>query len=537
MRDKNIARPTLSWPGKTQDLCREVRDLHLIELHNEQDAGSETWRNLLVSADNLLFMSSLRDGPLRSHIEQQGGIRLIYCDPPFAVGSDFTMPAPLSHAGMEKRHKKNPLQMLAYSDQWPGGINGFLSMMYERLLLMRELLAPEGSIYLHCDWRTAPYLRLIMDEIFGQDRFLGDIVWHYTGGGRSKRWFSRKHDRILHYAASDTWYFNPDAVRIPYKKTSGYAKGGITSAAGKHYSPHPLGTPPDDVWDIPMINPLAKERCGYPTQKPESLLERIILASTKPGDLIADFFCGSGTTAICAQKLGRPWIAVDSGALAVHTARKRLRAKGASFAVALLDGSDQPYSRRQQNHDCIFDAHAQTAPTPVHTARLAGKTVRYSISDIRIKTRQEEEFLCVELESFTVSPVGNPEGANSPKIADEPENASIGAQNASPSSFKHASVAPSKKHPAAPSDTAFQKLMEGNWLDWLDFWYVGVSCGETAMPEGILVDRNCCCRVFGSSTGDAPMQIVLPKKETNWQPLWITIVDVFANESRFAVNV
>jgi hypothetical protein len=140
----------------------------------------------------------------------------------------------------------------------------------------------------------------------------------------SKNYYSKKHDSIFWYSKGETWNFNADSIRIPYKETSGYARGGITSARGKHYTPNPLGTLPDDVWEIPIINPLARERVGYPTQKPEALLERIIKASSNEGDLVADFFCGSGTTVAVAEKLGRKWIAADLGKFAVHTTRKRM---------------------------------------------------------------------------------------------------------------------------------------------------------------------------------------------------------------------
>ncbi len=323
------------------------------------------WRDTLILGDNSAVLASLGHEPFRSRIKGAGGIRLIYCDPPFAVGADFYLSSGGEQNGKGKG-EKNPAQpgrktaqntaaaRLAYSDTWGPGKSAFLSMMHERLLLMRRVLAPRGSIYLHCDWRTSALLRLLMDEVFGAERFLGEIIWHYTGGGRARRWFSRKHDTLLHYAASDQWTFNTDAVRVPYKKSSGYARGGIVSAAGKRYSPNPLGTPVDDVWDLPIINPLARERLGYPTQKPESLLERVILASSDPGDLVADFFCGSGTTPAVARRLGRRWLAVDKSAPAVETARMRLAAdakEGAGFDVLECCGDPDPPAAARETPD------------------------------------------------------------------------------------------------------------------------------------------------------------------------------------------
>jgi len=173
---------------------------------------------------------------------------------------------------------------------------------------MYRVLKKTGSFYYHCDWHASHYVKIMLDQVFGFNHFQNEIIWHYTGGGRSKSYFSRKHDSIFLYAKSDSYTFNVDAIRVPYKETSGYAQSGITSAAGKKYMPNPLGTPMDDVWDIPIINPLSKERLGYPTQKPLVLLERILNASSNPGDVVLDAFCGCGTALVAAQKLKRKWI-------------------------------------------------------------------------------------------------------------------------------------------------------------------------------------------------------------------------------------
>jgi hypothetical protein len=166
-----------------------------------------------------------------------------------------------------------------------------------------------------------------MDKVFGHTAFVNEIIWHYTGGGRSKRYFSNKHDSLLWYARAGkdgNFYFDVDAIRVPYKETSGYAKGGIVSASGKKYMPNPKGTPVDDVWDIPIINPLAAERIGYPTQKPEPLLERVIEGCSPKNGTVADFFIGGGTTAAVAQRLGRRWIACDQSRVAVAITADRL---------------------------------------------------------------------------------------------------------------------------------------------------------------------------------------------------------------------
>lgn len=274
--------------------------------------------NLLWQGDNLPLLHSLATPAGQAWLAARGGLRFIYIDPPFNVGSNFFAHTPVGEAASGHA----PLRQQAYADTWAPG--AFYAMLAQRLHLAHSLLAPEGTLVLHCDWRTSARVRLMLDAIFGEDRFLGEIIWHYTGGGRATRYFSRKHDTLFHYAKTARWHFDPDAVRVPYAPTSGYAKKGIVSKAGKQYTPHPQGTPPDDVWDIPIINPLAAERLGYPTQKPEALLERLILACTRPGDLLADFFCGSGTTLAVAQRLGRAWLGADQSPLAIATTQERL---------------------------------------------------------------------------------------------------------------------------------------------------------------------------------------------------------------------
>ena len=200
-------------------------------------------------------------------------------------------------------------------------------------MAMRTVLKDTGSIYLHCDHSAGHYLKLILDAIFGKEAFRNEIIWHYTGGGRSKRYFSRKHDSVFYYVKCDKkntkgkslgYTFNIDAIRVPYKKTSGYAKSGIVSKAGKHYKPNPKGTPVDDVWDIPIINPMSKERLGYPTQKPLALLDRIIRASSNPSELILDPFCGCGTAVEAAETLGRQWIGIDISRFSVGLMQERV---------------------------------------------------------------------------------------------------------------------------------------------------------------------------------------------------------------------
>ncbi len=226
--------------------------------------------------------------------------------------------------------------------------------MYERLALMRELLAEDGSIYVHCDWHVGQYLKVMLDEIFGKDNFLNEVIWCYTSMQKSKNNWNRKHDNILAYTKSDNWVFNSDNVleeydpgykeRFKYQDEKGFymirGKGGAQSPihsqgdlTPEHEKKYPgwtyrqylkEGGLPKDWWIIPFLNSNSYERVAFETQKPEALLERIIKASSNEGDLVADLFGGSGTTLAVAEKLGRRWIGCDLGRYAIHTTRKRL---------------------------------------------------------------------------------------------------------------------------------------------------------------------------------------------------------------------
>ena len=283
-------------------------------------SAAPSFAGLLFSGDNLPLLSMLQafkqqETPaIQTLFGINGGFALIYADPPFGTGSLFHVP----------QGQAEGKQILAYNDRWEGGLAEYLTMLWPRILLMRALLAKNGVLCIHCDWRTAPAIRLLLDECFGAEHFVNEVVWHYTGGGRSRRYFSRKHDLLLLYAASGNWKFNIDAIRVPYLKTSGYARSGITSRAGKQYFPNPRGTPRDDVFSIPMLNPMAKERVAYATQKPLALLQPIVAAFTDPGDLVGDFFCGSGTTLEAATSQNRRFVGCDMGEQAFLVCSHRL---------------------------------------------------------------------------------------------------------------------------------------------------------------------------------------------------------------------
>ncbi|MGI9014194.1 MAG: site-specific DNA-methyltransferase, partial [Phycisphaerales bacterium] len=296
------------------------------------------WTNKLIWGDNKLILSSLKNGPLRDEIEKQGGLKLIYIDPPFDVGADFSMDIEVGDGGDTFHKRPNILEEIAYRDTWGKGADSFISMIYERLILMRDLLAEDGSIYVHCDWRLNHHIRQVLDEIFGSDNFLNEVIWGYFSFKRkTAKKFPQKHDDVISYRKTKDRFIWQTQFR-PHSEE--YIKRWKTDKDGRKYrddvNPTAGGTRiiyldevegdiVDSVWDdIPPVNPQAIERVNYPTQKPESLIERIVNASSNPGDLVADFFAGSGTTAAVAEKLGRKWIATDLGKFAIHTTRKRM---------------------------------------------------------------------------------------------------------------------------------------------------------------------------------------------------------------------
>lgn len=329
----------LIWNGKTNEVCNVVLPFQTIEQVDEPRAEKEMrlqpglfdsltgrqlkgWTNKLIWGDNKLILSSLKNGSMREEIEKQGGIKLIYIDPPFDVGADFSMDIEIGEDTFTKQ--PNVLEELAYRDTWGRGADSFIAMIYERLSLMRDLLAPDGGMFVHCDYRVNSYIRLVLDELFSKQNLVNEIIWCYRQGGRAIDTYGQKHDTIYWYKKSEH-IFNADPVRVPYEGTGGYQTSGKGVKIGdKIYLPNELGKIPEDWWDIPALPPMSSERIGYPTQKPEHLIERIIKGSSNEGEIVADFFSGSGTTLAVAEKLGRKWIGSDLGKFAIHTTRKRM---------------------------------------------------------------------------------------------------------------------------------------------------------------------------------------------------------------------
>ncbi|HPK27412.1 MAG TPA: site-specific DNA-methyltransferase, partial [Anaerolineaceae bacterium] len=283
-------------------------------LFEPQKAHRDDFRNMLVWGDNKLVMASLLK-------DFKGKIDLIYIDPPFDVGADFTMSVPIGDENDSIGKDQSTLEMVAYRDMWGRGTDSYIHIMFERFILIKELLSERGSIYVHCDYRVNSHLRLLFDDIFGNENFRNEIIWNYATGGASQEFYARKHDTLLFYSKSGDYQFFPNRVREPRtEKAMARAK----NPKGARISQDDDTKLPTDVWQIAALNPMSTERLYFPTQKPEELLEKIIKASSNEGDLVADFFCGSGTTGAVAERLGRRWIMADLGRFAIHTSRKRM---------------------------------------------------------------------------------------------------------------------------------------------------------------------------------------------------------------------
>ena len=305
------------------------------------------WMNRLIYGENLLTMQALLVGDEATGLPSlRGKVDLIYIDPPFDSKADYR--TKINLPGVEIEQKPTVLEQAAYSDTWKDGTVSYLRMMYPRLLLMRELLSKKGSIFVHIDWHVGAYAKVILDEIFGKNNFRNEIVWRYSGWNKKlKTSFEKRHDLLLFYSLDDDGnhfnsFFEPWASEEEYikrrKQKAMVDESGrkyVLSDAGngnriRRYIDDAIkeGVVVDDVWYIDKLNNSANESVGYATQKPEALLERIIKASSNEGDLVCDFFGGSGTTAAVAERLGRRWITCDIGKPASLIMRKRFIDQG-----------------------------------------------------------------------------------------------------------------------------------------------------------------------------------------------------------------
>jgi site-specific DNA-methyltransferase (adenine-specific) len=303
-------------------------------------------QNRLILGDNLAVMAALLP-------ELEGRINLIYADPPFFTNRKFN-----ARIGRGEDSRKPDQWKLAagYHDSW-SDLDAYLDFLYERLALMYRLLTPNGTLYLHLDWHADAYARLILDELFGAENLLNEIIWAYHGPSPIRTAFNRKHDTILSYVKGWEYIFNADAVREPYHQNTVNTFRSSPKAGFGKVPNLERGKVPEDWWYFPVVARLHNERTGYPTQKPVALLERIILASSNPGDIVADFFSGSGTTALVAAQHGRKFMAVDQTFRAIHTTRNRLIETKSSFTI---------------EHDTSFNAPISSPPVTTRAKSFDG---------------------------------------------------------------------------------------------------------------------------------------------------------------------
>ena len=447
----------LVWNGKSREVCTAILPFQTLEhideprkeKRDDEELGLDTggrqvkgWTNKLIWGDNKLILASLKSGALRRQIEDAGGLKLIYIDPPFDVGADFSMDIEI---GGETFHKEpNLLEQIAYRDTWGRGADSFISMIYERLILMRDLMHNEGSIYLHMGPAVNHFIRAVMDEVFGRTNSRREIIWKRVSSRSHGDYYPATHDYILFYSKTDDLAWNqlyeplndeyveakyrfadpdgrryrkdnclnqnPDRPNLTYEwnghvrtwrwtkdKMQGlhdagrliYTKSGIPEY--KRYLDQSEGIALQSVWsDINPVNSQAHQDTNYPTQKPEALMERILKASSNEGDLVADFFGGSGTTAAVAEKLGRKWIATDLGKFGIHTTRKRL-----IQVQRELKAGGQPFRAFEVLNLGRYERQAYLNVA----GRLTGKKKEQALA------RKEQEFRDLILKAYRAEPL------------------------------------------------------------------------------------------------------------------------------------
>lgn len=314
--------PELRWTGKRPYRSTQYYPAQLRERYGKE---KNDWINKIFWGDNLQVMSHMMK-------DYRGRIDLVYIDPPFDSKADYKKKIEIKGLGRTKTDSSS-FEEKQYGDIWTN--DEYLQFMYERLIIIRDLLSDTGSLYLHCDYHKSHQLKLILDELFGQNNFRNEIIWSYSTLGRPSDRFAQKHDSIFVYGKTADTYFNVEGAKIPY--TEEYIKSHFRDVdengkqcrkrfdAGKWRTYYPdAGMIPNDVWYIPYENSMSKNRLNYPTQKPEALLERIIKSATKENDIVFDCFMGSGTTQAVSMKLGRRFIGADINLGSIQTTTKRL---------------------------------------------------------------------------------------------------------------------------------------------------------------------------------------------------------------------
>lgn len=327
--------------GFSVDLYQSYQDIK-----KQPDITDETQINKLIQGDNIAICKYL------SKTGYAGKLKLIYVDPPFFSKTDYK-----SEIKLTLKDKKTipVIRQKAYKDSWEHGMEEYLTMLAARLYGFRELLSDEGSIWVHLDWHAVHYTKVIMDEIFGEQNFINEVVWNYKSGGATKRRYSRKHDTLLFYSKTSSYYFKPQQEKSynrgfkPYRfkgvKEYKDEKGWYTLVNMK------------DVWQMDMVGRTSAERTGYATQKPETLISRILESCTEKGDICADFFGGSGTMAAAADKMERRWISCDIGNLSSINTLKRMVKNGSSFIfITAQSEAVKSYDAASLDSSSVYDA-------------------------------------------------------------------------------------------------------------------------------------------------------------------------------------
>lgn len=363
--------PELRWTGKRPYRSSQYYPAQLRESYGDAQDG---WINKIFWGDNLQVMSHLLK-------EFRGKIDLIYIDPPFDSKADYKKKIDVRGVG-KATSDATSFEEKQYGDIWTN--DEYLQFMFERLIIMRDLLSDKGTIYLHCDWHRSHQLKLIMDEVFGVNHFRNEIIWSYSTLGRPNDRFAQKHDTIFAYGKTEQTFFNVEEAKVPY--TEEYIRSHFRDVddegrqcrkrfdAGKWRTYYPdSGMIPNDVWDIPYENSMSKNRLDYPTQKPEALLERLIKSATVKGDLVFDCFMGSGTTQAVAMKLGRRFIGADINLGAIQTTTKRLLSIAAELKPA---HKPVTYEMIQPQLSMVAEE-----PAPYLAAASAGGNIELSAED------------------------------------------------------------------------------------------------------------------------------------------------------------
>ncbi len=379
------------------------RNLRIKEIFSNEEGP----KGLLVQGDNKDLLMSLLSCQ-RSHeglykhdkdkIEDlmAGKIDLVYIDPPFFSKSDYSQEIRLSEG---KEGKIQAIRQKAYEDTWENGLAEYLKMLTLRFFFIKEVLSPKGVLWVHLDWHAVHYIKIILDEIFGAEQFINEVVWQYKSGGVSKRYFARKHDTLLFYCKNKNYKFFPIKEKSYNRKFLPYRFKGVQEYQDE------LGwytlVNMKDVWQIDMVGRTSGERTGYATQKPEALLERILESCTEKGDLCVDFFGGSGTLAAVAHRLGRNWISCDQGGLSILNTQKRLLSQGANICVAEIENKCEKVKKVEGGNKNLVKGWEKKINW--------SKKNQLQTNELQVRVRRRgrasggEESIIVELLSYTLS--------------------------------------------------------------------------------------------------------------------------------------